>query len=195
MKFLIATLYIPFENSQETFMLTENRVPNNKKLIFFFFLAIFLETYSQIPFTECMAAYFWQFAGLCLANVSQCKQVFATTWVSAALRPCHVLVSAQTVPIMHWLSVVVSNGCVSRARPGRLVGRAAAIVVWGIRCHKAGWARLQVGYGWTVCWSLPLLCRNTEAASVNITMNITTISLQNSLLQVRIAPSYFFSWW
>lgn len=37
MKFLIATLYIPFENSQETFMLTENRVPNNKKLIFFFF--------------------------------------------------------------------------------------------------------------------------------------------------------------
>lgn len=51
--------------------------------------------------TENTAEYFCLlFTGPCLANVSECTQLFAITWASTALHPPHVPVSAQTVLIV-----------------------------------------------------------------------------------------------
>jgi len=96
---LIATLYIPFENSQ---------------VLYFGFGWVFSVSFSQswnlfsnsCVQTESKVAYFSQFTGLCFATVLNCTQLFAITWVSTALHPPHDLVSAQAVPIVHqsWIS-------------------------------------------------------------------------------------------
>ena len=53
------------------------------------------------------------FAGLCLANVSNCMKLFALTWVSTALRPARALVSTETVVGLLWL--LLCDGWMPRA--------------------------------------------------------------------------------
>lgn len=62
------------------------------------FLKPILKSLDQ---TESTAACFSLFVGLCLAEVSECIQLLAFTWVSTALYSLRVSISTQAVLTAH----------------------------------------------------------------------------------------------
>ena len=126
--YLIAALYIPFVHLQVMYLCwleMESQKYKKKKKDFFSNLEMFSSSFMK---TESMAAYFLPFSGPCLANISKCTKLFAITWVSTALHPPHVLVSALTVPTAHQCLVIAE---------------------WWVRVW--GWAGPQYELCWVMC--------------------------------------------
>lgn len=94
------------------------------------------------------------FTRLYLVNISKQKKLFAITWGNTVLHPPCALVSAQVVPITHWSLVVVSDGCVPRARLGHSAWKSCCNDATGQGGCRMGCARLceacglQFGHAW-----------------------------------------------
>lgn len=127
-------------------MSTENRIIDTPKTWLYFRQSWNLFSNSCIK-TKSMDAYFLPLPGLCLANVSQGIQLFATMRVSTALHPVPFSAHAET----HLYVVVVSNGCKPQGQVGCRTGWAgpwvaSRLVMSGF--SRAGRSMREGG----ICW-------------------------------------------
>lgn len=87
-EYLIATLFVPFENMQVIYV--NCKCICKRKFIFLFFGN--LETWSQIPVSKWKTHLhiFLLLIGPCSASIPKCIQLFVINWVSTAPSPCPV---------------------------------------------------------------------------------------------------------
>lgn len=110
-----------------------------------------LETCSHIPLSHRKAwlHVFLLLTGLCLANVSEPVNLSAITWVSTALYPPRVLISAQSRLILHRCSIGSKWWVHARGWAGPLGG---AEPPWWWAWVR-GWPRGKQSRQQAMCWT------------------------------------------